>query len=155
MGKIFGTVDEYAKALQTVISDGVPEKHLDLLRAHCVEPRTAQDLAQAVGYTGFGVVNLQYGRLAHRVAVELGVREPPRGYWLNVLVRVDSARRRDSHGHLRFVLREEVIEALNRLGYTWARSGKSVGSSVNRKSRPGMKKTLDSIVRTTHTKQRT
>jgi hypothetical protein len=118
--KHFGTTKECATALGRMISEGLPAKHLDLLQAHCEAPRrtrTASQLAEAVGYANGNAVNLQYGSLAHRVATELGVAEPP-GLWLFSLV--DWAGSFDAKGHTGFVLRKPVAEALSRLGYPWA-----------------------------------
>ena len=59
-------------------------------------------------------MNLQYGKLAGRVAAQLGVTEPPRGFWLYVLS--DWAADRDPNsGHTAFVMRKEVIDALQQL----------------------------------------
>jgi len=74
------TVDDYVSALAQVVSEGLPDKHLELLRAHFEAPRhaaTAQELARKVGYRNYGAVNLQYGRLAHRVGNHLGFTKPP------------------------------------------------------------------------------
>jgi hypothetical protein len=124
--KHFGTGEDYANALRAVIAEGVPEKHIELLRAHCLatrRTRTASQLARDVGYANYGAVNLQYGTLAHRVGSRLGLTEPPRGFWLFVLV--DWAGSTDPSGHTRFVLRSPVVQALRRLGYPWARSARS------------------------------
>jgi hypothetical protein len=118
----FGTAEDYTKALAAVVAEGVPEKHIELLRAHFEAPghkRTARQLAQAVGYANYGGVNLQYGILAKRVASRLGVVEPPNGFWLFVLV--EWASRVDPSGDTLFVLRAPVVEALKRLGYPWGR----------------------------------
>ena len=51
--KHFGTADEYAAALAAVFRDGVPEKHIELLRAHYEAPRhtaAARQIAKVVGY---------------------------------------------------------------------------------------------------------
>jgi hypothetical protein len=121
----FGTTKRYAAALGAVIDEGVPEKHVELLRAHFEAPghiATARELARAVGYLNYNSVNLQYGRLAHRVANRLAIFKKPvcprargrnKGFWLYVLV--DWAA--EQSGDTRFVLRRPVIEALQRLGY--------------------------------------
>ena len=90
--KHFGTADEYMAALRAVIAEGVPEKHIELLRSHFEAPRhtaTARQLAAAVGYSNYNSVNLQYGTLAHRVASRLGVVEPPKAATLRVPLTVD------------------------------------------------------------------
>src|SRR5262249_50908418 len=61
-----------------------------LLRAHYAAPdhtATWSQLASAVGYANFTAVNLQYGKLATRVAAQLRIGKPPRGFWLYVLAR--------------------------------------------------------------------
>ena len=85
MKKHFGTAEQYAAALTAVIDDGVPNKHIELLRAHLEAPRhtaTASQLAKAVGYENYRAVNVQDGTFAHRVASRLGLVEPPNGFWL-------------------------------------------------------------------------
>lgn len=105
--KHFGTADDYTAALGAVIAEGVPEKHIELLRAHLEAPRhtaTASQLARAVGYANYGGVNMQYGTLAHRVASRLGVVAPPNGFGCSFssigLVRsIRAATRGSSCGH--------------------------------------------------------
>jgi hypothetical protein len=119
----FGSVNDYFRAFRAVISKGIAKKHLALLRKHYQAPghiSTATKLAKAVRYPSYRTINTQYGTLAHRVARELGIEEPPRGFWLYVLV--DWAGEVDPHGHTRFVLRDEVVETLQILGYKWATS---------------------------------
>ncbi len=113
----YGTADDYARAFMIVIREGIPAKHATLLQAHASAPgRTASwtELAEAVGYANGPAVNLQYGRLAHRVARELGVASPPHGFWLHVLA--DWAEGRDQLGHTRYILRQPVVDAAVRLG---------------------------------------
>jgi hypothetical protein len=60
--KHFGTTADYQRALGKVLSEGVPEKHLELLKAHCLAPRrtrTWRQLAESVGYANFNAVNVQ------------------------------------------------------------------------------------------------
>lgn len=120
--KQFGTAEDYAKALASVVAEGIPEKHISLLQAHFEAPGhtlTARQLARAVGYPNYNSVNLQYGTLARRVASRLGVVEPPNGFWLFVLV--DWANIDDPSGETLFVLRIPVVEGLKCLGYPWAK----------------------------------
>jgi hypothetical protein len=142
--KHFGSAEEYANALGTVIAEGVPEKHIELLQAHCLAPRrtrTATELAHHVGYANYSAVNLQYGRLAHRVGSQLGLIEPPRGFWLFVLV--NWAGSTDPSGHTRFVLRSPVVEALKKLGYPWARGMMSSSAPRGRGHRAQSKRRRD------------
>jgi hypothetical protein len=125
----FGTADDYFRALQSVLGEHVPPKHLAMLREHFNAPdhtTTWWQLAQKVGYPNFNTVNLQYGTFAERVARQLGLSEKPPdpngyGWWLWVLVHW--ADERDAGGDTAFVLRPEVVEALERLGYGQARRG--------------------------------
>lgn len=114
----FGTADDYIQAFEAVRAKGIPDNHLALLRAHAAAPghtATWAQLASAVGYENFNAVNLQYGKLAARVAARLGVHRPPRGFWLFVLAGWAADPDPDS-GHTAFVLRRPVVEALRRLG---------------------------------------
>lgn len=114
----FGSRADYHRAFKALAEEGLPSKHLALLRLHHAAPNhttTWKRLAAAVGYHRGSDVNLQYGRLAHRVADQLGIRKKPRGFWLFVLV--DWADECDPEsGHTAFVLRAPVIQALAKLG---------------------------------------
>jgi hypothetical protein len=114
----FGTTDDYVRAFEAVRAEGIPDKHLALLRAHYAAPdhtATWAQLASAVGYANFNAVNLQYGTFAARVAREMGITAAPNGYWLNVLA--GWAEERDAvSGHTAFILRRPFVEALTRLG---------------------------------------
>ncbi|QDU21708.1 Serine/threonine-protein kinase StkP [Urbifossiella limnaea] len=114
----FGTTDDYLRAFEAVLAEGIPDIHLDLLRKHYAAPdhtATWARLAAEVGYANGSAVNLQYGKLAARIAARLGVKQPPRGFWLYVLAGWAAERDPDS-GHTAFTLRRPVNEALRRLG---------------------------------------
>ena len=113
----FGNADAYARPFEALRRERIPEKHIDLLLAHFKAPKhtaTWSQLAEVVGYASGRAINLQYGTLAGRVARQLGLVEPPEGWWLFVLV--DWAKKKDRSGHEAFVLRRPVIEALTRIG---------------------------------------
>lgn len=114
----FGTADDYLRAFKTIVAKGIPDKHVELLRAHFAAPErtvTWAQLAAEVGYANGPAVNLQYGTLARRVAHLLGIKAKPRGFWLNVLT--DWAEEADAlTGHTAFVLRRPVVDALSRIG---------------------------------------
>jgi hypothetical protein len=113
----FGTAKDYQDAIGAVVAAGVPPRHLAILQAHLHAPghsASSAELAVAVGYAGWRAVNFQYGALAHRIGAELGLFQPPRGYWANVLIEWSSTR--NELGHARFTLRPEVVVALTRLG---------------------------------------
>ena len=95
-----------------------------MLLAHFNAPHhttTWAQLAEKVGYKEGRAVNLQYGKFGERVARQLGLNDKPLdpngfGWWLWCLV--DWADESDpSSGHTAFVLRPEVVTALERLGY--------------------------------------
>lgn len=112
----FGNADTYLRAFSVLEKEGIPPKHLELLRAHVEsanQTATWPELAQAVGYANSHAVNLQYGKLARRVAEQLGFSQPPRGFWLFVLV--DWAKEHPDDATA-YVLRRPVIEALARIG---------------------------------------
>ena len=115
-----GTVGDYRLAISRVLSAGVSRRQSELLRAHLCAPRrsaSAAELAKAVGYGSWGTVNRQYGHLAHRIGAELGLFEPPRGYWAHVLIQWEPDTVRSPVGHNRYVLRPEVARALIALGF--------------------------------------
>src|SRR5690606_27418433 len=113
----FGTSDDYIRAFEVLVAEGIPDNHIALLRAHHAAPNhtaTWAQLAEAIGYANGKAVNLQYGTLAGRVAREMGITEVPNGFWLDVLA--GWADERDAvSGHTSFILRHPVIEALTRL----------------------------------------
>ncbi len=121
----FGTKDKYIKAFTNLQNErngmGIITNHRALLKAHLCSPNytsTWEQLAKdAKCYKAGHTVNLQYGKLAHRIAKELGITEPPKGFWLYVLA--DWARTEDPSGksHTTFVLRRPVIDALIKLDY--------------------------------------
>ncbi len=91
-----------------------------LLCAHLWAPRhsaSSAELAETVGYGSWRTANFQYGALAHRIAAELGVFAPPRGFWVNVLINWAADTTRSPVGHARFVLRREVAKALIDRGF--------------------------------------
>ena len=130
--ELFGTADAYFRAFQQLRKDGLPPNHLAMLREHYNAPDhtiTWPALAEAVGYANFNAVNMQYGRLARRLAEQLGIHEKQiaegdpqtedRAWWLYVLVDWNG---RDGDGVTRFMLRPEAVEALRRLGFGESKS---------------------------------
>jgi hypothetical protein len=116
----FGTARTYRLAISEVFESGVPVRQSELLRAHLWAPRhsaSSAELAETVGYSSWRTANFQYGALAHRIAIELGVFRPPRGFWVNVLIRWRADHTRSPLGHTRYLLRLEVVRALIDLGF--------------------------------------
>lgn len=120
----FGTAQDYYEALVKLKRESISPKHLEMLEAHLAAPNhtaTWADLAEAVGYSSYKIVNLQYGKFARRLADQLGIAEPPLadqfrgGFWLYVLV--DWAHERGRLGHTAYVMRPPLVSALKRLGW--------------------------------------
>jgi hypothetical protein len=130
----FGTARDYRDAIARVLEAGVSLRQAELLRAHLWAPRrsaSSAELAEAVGYSGWRTVNFQYGSLARRIGVELGLFQPPRGYWANVLIQWQADIVRSPLGHARYILRREVVRALTELGFAAA------PPSLSSRTRPG------------------
>lgn len=118
-----GTAKDYQIAISEVLKAGVSPRQCELLRAHLWAPRhsaSSAELAEAVGYGGWQTVNFQYGSLARRIGVELGLFQPPRGFWVNVLINWEADGTRSPLGHARYTLRREVVKALTDLGFAAA-----------------------------------
>jgi putative restriction endonuclease len=84
-----------------------------MLRVHYHAPErtiTARKLAELVGYNSYSVVNAQYGRLARLVGEQLDYSPEPER--LGTLVRFDKR-----HDEWHWLMRPEVAEALERLGW--------------------------------------
>jgi hypothetical protein len=119
----FGAAEDYTRALQALMAEGIPDHHRTILQAHFNAPdqtASAQRLAERVGYASYRAVNLHYGKFAERIARLLGLSGKPldpngNAWWLWVLVCWANERDLES-GHTAFVLRRPVIEALRRAG---------------------------------------
>jgi predicted HNH restriction endonuclease len=105
------TADRYVAAFRTV--SNMTDRHVQMLRVHYHAPErtvTAKQLANLVGYSGYSVVNAQYGRLARLLGEQLGYNPEPER--LGALVRFE---KRQDEWH--WLMRPEVAEALERLGW--------------------------------------
>ena len=119
----FGTIKDYMRALQSALTDAHP-KHREMLLAHFNAPHhttTWAQLAEEVGYKEGRAVNLQYGKFGERVARQLGLNGKPldpngNRWWVWCLVHW-AGERDPISDHTAFVLRPEVVTALERLGY--------------------------------------
>lgn len=134
----FGTAKNYRIAISEVLQAGVPVRQAELLRAHLWAHRhsaSSAELAEAAGYGSWRTVNVQYGALARRIAIELGVYQPPRGYWVNVLIRWEADTTRSPLGHARYRLRPEVARALRDLGFAAAPPNPSLHRTRSPQSR--------------------
>jgi len=113
----FGSTADYERVFRALQVQRVPDRYYRMLQAHYAAPRHTlswEVLAKEVGYKNGNAVNLHYGRLAHMVCTELGISEPPGGWWLLVLVKWAS--KTDAAGHTLFSLRRPVVEALRSVG---------------------------------------
>jgi hypothetical protein len=111
----FGTVADYKRALITLMDQGAPQKHWDMLREHYMAPKHTiswEALAAKVGYRGRSAVQLQYGNFAGRVADLFGIQEQPEGFWLYVLAKWSERPAMDAKGHTLFTLRAPVQQAM-------------------------------------------
>jgi hypothetical protein len=107
------------KALASVLDD-LSDTHIKLLITHYKAPKhtaTAEWLAQKMGWRDYRAVNMHYGMMAHRVADLLGWPKPGVDAWVFNLFDWTDPYSVDSHGHVRFVQKPEVGNALKLQGY--------------------------------------
>lgn len=113
--------EQYIKALLKLRDSGKlrKTKFLRMLKAQYSAPNhtiTATQLAEAVGYPNYNAANLQYGTMGKLVAGYLGYEPPERangdGIWYWVLSSGNEASESTMDGHYEFVMRPELVEAL-------------------------------------------
>lgn len=105
------SVDRFVAACRGV--SNITDRHVQMLRVHYHATErtvTAKELADLVGYTSYSVVNAQYGRLARLVGERLDYN--PETERLGTLVRF-----KKRHNVWNWLMRPEVAEALERLGW--------------------------------------
>ena len=111
------SVEEYQRVLARLQAE-LPERHVELLRAHYRSPRhtaTAAQLAEAVGYAGWRAVNLQYGKLGKRLRESLDCQlEGQASYAIATFVSPGTA----SNAEWLWVMHPELAQALEQLGWT-------------------------------------
>jgi hypothetical protein len=97
-------------------------RYLELLQAQYSEPNhiiTAIKLAEAVGYENFNAANLQYGKLGHEISDSLGYEPPKRknreAIWFWSISSGNDASSETIDGHYEFVMRPELVEALEQI----------------------------------------
>jgi len=84
------SVEEYKLGLHSIRRRMNP-KHFEMLQAQYAAPNrtvTAPQLAEAIGYSSYGGVNLHYGKLGRLLAEELGKSPPPSNgkiFWFEAL----------------------------------------------------------------------
>jgi hypothetical protein len=117
-GTDFPSSQEYREAF-AAIHDQITVKQFLMLQRHYHAPgrtTTASRLAEFVGYTNYGGVNLQYGALAKRLCDELKVQiDREQVYILAMFARDQSV----DNGEVQFVMRPQVARALEALGWVW------------------------------------
>lgn len=96
------------------------KKPLQFLREHYYAPkraRTARQLAESVNYKNHGGINLQYGKLAHRIGEELRVHvgDLPQRWWLSLLVEFRKPRS-GTNKECILKMHKEFAEALKTVG---------------------------------------
>ena len=109
-------VERYKDAFRQLRST-VPENHLRLLRAHYLAPDhtiTARELAAAVGYSGHGSVNLQYGTFGARMRELLAYTAGQQAAY--VFTSFIEPGERDNRETL-WVMHPQVAQALAELGW--------------------------------------
>ncbi len=121
---MIATKEEYQKALLNLRDAGRfrNTKYRDMLKAHYLADKhtiTATQLANAVGYANFNAANLQYGLLAHEIAKELNYQPTKRdngeSMWFLAIASGHKPSDDTSNGHYEFVMRPELIEALEQM----------------------------------------
>lgn len=103
--------NRYVAAFQQLLN--INDRQKRILRAHYHSPDrtvTARQLAELAGYGRYTVVNAQYGRLARLVGEQLDYHPEPER--LGTLVTFEKR-----HGEWHWLMRPEVAEALERVGW--------------------------------------
>lgn len=118
--------DAYQKALSRLEEKGCfnGNKLRAMLQAQYGRPRrtiTATKMAMEVGYKNFNGANLNYGKLAKKVARELDY-QPPREpnkepQWYRTLSTIRLPSNNTEDGHYEFVMIPELAAALEELGW--------------------------------------
>jgi len=120
------TPELYRRALREMRSDGHFEsnQYLNMLKAqyqadgHII---TASRLAEAAGYANYNAANLHYGTMGRLLAVYLGYLPPKRPdgtrMWWQTLSKGNAASEETLDGHFEFVMRPELVKALEELNW--------------------------------------
>ena len=124
-GAFTPTSGKYKKALRQMMTDGHFEntQYRTMLKAQYEAKNhsiTATQLAEAAGYANYNAANLQYGTLGKLMGHNLGFLPPKRQngermWWCTLSNGNDSDSNPD--GHFEFVMRKELAEALEKLGW--------------------------------------
>lgn len=117
----FPSSERVERALR-VLRHSMHPNHRKLLLTHYRAPGhsiTGSELAKAVGYANHSAVNLQYGRFGEHLATQMAWQVPPDEPKASAFATFSEGTPGDPH--TRWVLRPQVAEALERLG--WVRPG--------------------------------
>lgn len=124
----FGTVADYYRALRAVYQRNPSSKRWQILLEHYNAPNhttTWEKLADKVGMDGYRAINLHYGSLAREVADELGIGPEDiasamgtdyADAWIFTLVDWAEDGKDSDDGTTLFVLRPQVVKALEQMG---------------------------------------
>jgi hypothetical protein len=120
--------ENYKKALLKLRDKGHlrSTNYLQMLKAQYSSDKhtiTATNLANAVGFQNFNAANLQYGTMAHLIADYLlyipPLRKDGTPMWFLTLSEGNDASDETVDGHFEFVMRSELVEALEEM--KWVR----------------------------------
>ncbi len=115
------SADEFAAALRALdtLRQRPGDRQMEFIRAHYVAPgraATASALAESAGYNSYSAVNLHYGKLAGRIARQIGRRRPK--YKTQVELLVDLVRPPAvTNSQWVLVMKPEFAEGLKRAGW--------------------------------------
>ena len=120
-------VQQYVAAFQAL--DNLTDNHIQILQIHyhaTEKTITAKQLSQAIGYSHHTTANMMYGRLARLVGEQVGYSPEPEK--LGTLVTFDKRQ-----GEWHWILRPEVAQALEILGWIVNDSQKSSNEAIYKK----------------------
>jgi len=122
------SAEQFKHALLAVRDDRkvkLSAQDIAMLKAHCRAENysiTATNLAIQTQLTSFSVANLQYGKLAHKIADKIPYNPPKRQdhstrWWFTLSYGQDGSDETDQ-GHFIWVMRPELVKALQEM--KWA-----------------------------------
>jgi hypothetical protein len=120
------TPKQYRDALLAVRdSSGISPLELAMLEAHYKSPShtiTSTQLAEKAQLSNYSIANLNYGKLAHRIADQLHYRpgdssvEGAEHWWRTLAYGKDASPEMEIK-HYRWVMRPELVRALEEMGW--------------------------------------
>jgi len=101
---------------------GISTHELEMLTAHWNSPEhtiTTSQMAEKMGFKNYSVANLQYGRLAHRIADELhywpGSEDENAPHWWRTIAYGKEASPEEEIQHYQWVMRPELVSILRQM----------------------------------------